>query len=541
MKKYLLMAAASMMMMPMAAQETYENAKLVQEDLNGTARYVGMGGAMEALGADISTIGTNPAGIGVFRHSVVNGSFSYFSQANVPDFAKGDKSGMSFDQIGFVWGHYDSEGSLNLSFNYHKSRNFNYILSAAAGLGNKASQNTQSYIKMIAEDKDGVSYPNVSDTKYGLMGNDVSTSQLDNLYYNNFIFDSEGMPYYNFASDYLMNREHSGYIGEYDFNISGSLNDRVFLGLTVGIKDVHYKAFGSYTENLVNGANQSIGSVTVNDERRITGDGFDVKAGVIFRPVETSPFRVGIYVHTPTWYDLTTENVTTFDNQTALRGYNPGWRGSEAYDFKLYTPWKFGLSLGHTIGKQIALGATYEFADYSHIDSRFNTGEEYDWYYDDIYETSSSDRAMNDHTKRTLKGVSMLKLGAEYKPVPEVAFRVGYNYLSPMYKEEGFKDPSVDSYGSNYASATDYTNWKATNRLTFGVGYNLGKLSLDLAYQYTGQTGDFKPFTDSWADVRALDPATGKVVVVDQIDNYADKVEVKNNRHQLLMTLGYHF
>lgn len=541
MKKYLLMAAASMMMMPMAAQETYENAKLVQEDLNGTARYVGMGGAMEALGADISTIGTNPAGIGVFRHSVVNGSFSYFSQADVPDFAKGDKSGMSFDQIGFVWGHYDSEGSLNLSFNYHKSRNFNYILSAAAGLGNKASQNTQSYIKMIAEDKDGVSYPNVSDTKYGLMGNDVSTSQLDNLYYNNFIFDSEGMPYYNFASDYLMNREHSGYIGEYDFNISGSLHDRVFLGLTVGIKDVHYKAFGSYTENLVNGANQSIGSVTVNDERRITGDGFDVKAGVIFRPVETSPFRVGIYVHTPTWYDLTTENVTTFDNQTALRGYNPGWRGSEAYDFKLYTPWKFGLSLGHTIGKQIALGATYEFADYSHIDSRFNTGEEYDWYYDDIYETSSSDRAMNDHTKRTLKGVSMLKLGAEYKPVPEVAFRVGYNYLSPMYKEEGFKDPSVDSYGSNYASATDYTNWKATNRLTFGVGYNLGKLSLDLAYQYTGQTGDFKPFTDSWADVRALDPATGKVVVVDQIDNYADKVEVKNNRHQLLMTLGYHF
>ena len=35
------------------AQETYENTKLVDNDLNGTARYVGMGGAMEALGADI--------------------------------------------------------------------------------------------------------------------------------------------------------------------------------------------------------------------------------------------------------------------------------------------------------------------------------------------------------------------------------------------------------------------------------------------------------------------------------------------------------
>ena len=31
------------------AQETYENAKLANQDLNGTARYVGMGGAMDAL------------------------------------------------------------------------------------------------------------------------------------------------------------------------------------------------------------------------------------------------------------------------------------------------------------------------------------------------------------------------------------------------------------------------------------------------------------------------------------------------------------
>lgn len=43
----------------MAAQETYEVAEVSTQDLNGTARYVGMGGAMEALGADLSTISTN--------------------------------------------------------------------------------------------------------------------------------------------------------------------------------------------------------------------------------------------------------------------------------------------------------------------------------------------------------------------------------------------------------------------------------------------------------------------------------------------------
>ena len=62
-KIQLIMTAILLAVVPAAAQETYENAKIAAEDLNGTARYVGMGGAMDALGADISTISTNPAGI----------------------------------------------------------------------------------------------------------------------------------------------------------------------------------------------------------------------------------------------------------------------------------------------------------------------------------------------------------------------------------------------------------------------------------------------------------------------------------------------
>ena len=65
MKKIISLAVLSLAMLPAAAQDTYENARLLGSDLNGTARYVGMGGALDALGADISTIGTNPAGIGI--------------------------------------------------------------------------------------------------------------------------------------------------------------------------------------------------------------------------------------------------------------------------------------------------------------------------------------------------------------------------------------------------------------------------------------------------------------------------------------------
>ncbi len=38
------------------AQETYLNANLLKPELTGTARYVGMGGAMEARGAGLSAL-----------------------------------------------------------------------------------------------------------------------------------------------------------------------------------------------------------------------------------------------------------------------------------------------------------------------------------------------------------------------------------------------------------------------------------------------------------------------------------------------------
>lgn len=43
-KKCFFLAAMSVLTLPMLAQETYENTKLIDNDLNGTARYVGMGG-----------------------------------------------------------------------------------------------------------------------------------------------------------------------------------------------------------------------------------------------------------------------------------------------------------------------------------------------------------------------------------------------------------------------------------------------------------------------------------------------------------------
>lgn len=137
MKKIITMAAMAVTLST-AAQDTYQSAQLAGDDLNGTARYVGMGGAMEALGADLSTMGTNPAGIGMFRKSQasVSGGLQVFGgnyESNtLNSYLDGKKTTGSFDQIGFVLttkaGH---DSYLNFGFNFHKSKNFNQLLSAA--------------------------------------------------------------------------------------------------------------------------------------------------------------------------------------------------------------------------------------------------------------------------------------------------------------------------------------------------------------------------------------------------------------------------
>ena len=547
MKKILSIMTAAMLGTAVSAQETYDNPQLATKDLNGTARYVGMGGPMEALGADLSTIGTNPAGIGMFRRSMVAGSFGFNSQQDAKSFGNANKTNMSFDQAGFVYSMRSGRHSmLNFGFNYTKSKNFDQILTAAGRLNN-ASQNKLSAMK----NANGVY--TLQDKNNGLVSNSGAYSQADYLYsnvlFNHYkepaenepadptnaglkdgviVYDNTGLPVYYNATGYDFGRSTTGYIGQYDFNVSGNSNDRFYWGFTVGIYDVHYNSSSLYSESLVDGG-KAIGDVAMNDERKITGTGFDVKAGLIFRPAEESPFRIGLYVHTPTWYDLTTRNYTVLNNNTD-KAYGSTERGksSESYDFKFYTPWRFGVSLGHTVGNYLALGATYEYADYTTNDIRVNDGGEVD-YWGNYYETSSRDEAMKQNIKNSLKGVHTVKVGMEFKPEKNFAVRLGYNYQSAMYNKDGYKDGSLESYGTYYASTTDYTNWKDTHRFTAGVGYNYGKFSFDLAYQYSQTNGDFYPF------MSYVDDSEPK------FDNVCDAVKVSNKRNQLLFTVGYKF
>lgn len=515
MKKIVFAALALAAVLPAAAQETYEVAEVATQDLNGTARYVGMGGAMEALGADISTISTNPAGIGLFRKSMVSTSMGLITQGGESSWASANKTNFSFDQLGFVVSTRLSRTSfVNFGFNYHKSRNFNQILS-------------------VADRLDGASQSKLTLDKFaqGVIRNsdDLTYSQVDVLYhealYDTNLILADGSfntNAYRFDGDsYSFNRGNTGYIGEYDINISGNIGNCIYLGMTMGIHDVNYRGYSLYDER-VKGNPLNLNSATLEDSRDIDGTGYEVKVGAIIRPIEESPFRFGLYINSPIFYDLRSVNRTGLRlNGEYYADENPR---HDDFKYEFRTPWKFGASIGHTIGSNFAIGATYEYSDYGATDARIKGDEQYDWYYDSYYTKSEKDKEMNDHIKQTLKGVSTLKVGAEFKPTSQIAIRAGYNYVSPMYKEDAYRGVDVYSLGNYFSSESDYTNWKATHRLTAGVGFSFNNnLKLDLAYQYQTKKGQFLPFAGS------------------DDDNLPFDKEITNNRHQFLVTLGYSF
>ena len=124
------------------SQSQLDAFKYSQTELNGTARYLGMGGAFGALGGDISTIGTNPAGIGIYRSNDIVASFGYSitdveSKYGGQTFNMG-KNRWNFDNAGVVFstkvGNVTSLRYVNFAFNYQRVKSFNRNMTMAGDL-----------------------------------------------------------------------------------------------------------------------------------------------------------------------------------------------------------------------------------------------------------------------------------------------------------------------------------------------------------------------------------------------------------------------
>lgn len=516
----------------------YDMSGFYNTELNGTARYVGMGGAMNALGGDLSVMSTNPAGIGLYRRSdvAVSGGVAAFNN-DMGEFGKAKETRGTINQAGFVYTNHVDGPSLkyfNLGFNYHKLNNFrgksnwqgSFIYNDNNGNRHYASQTmlmsdmTNGMGAGILEEDDYNAIKNATnannyyqnDPNLGwltIMG--IRTGLISPMISNNTnkLDRYEGYEAFN-GGNY--SSETRGGIDSYDFNMSFNFNDRFYLGLTLGALDVNYDYYSRYSEDLFDiyatDPTQSVGSYAIENWKKTTGSGFNLTMGAIVRPIEESAFRFGIAVKTPTWYRLTDTYSTSVSSN--IGGKTAGEQTGLTYDYRFQTPWSFNLSVGHTIGNFLALDAEYDYTDYS-------TAK--------LKDADGIDGDENKYIKDMLKASHSFKVGAEWRIAPDFALRAGYNYLSNvMDTKKAYYMPGYNSINTR----TEYANMKNAYNLTFGFGYSGNNFYADLAYLYNRRNYDFYPFglsTTGGSEVNDMIPPT----------------KLKAERQQVLLTIGYKF
>lgn len=523
MKKNLLMVCGWLVIASATAQNAYDAERVLGSELNGTARFVGMGGAMSALGGDISVIGTNPAGLGIYRSNDVAISFGFNNTATESSFngtnMNESRTRASLDQVGFVYtnkiGNNTSLRFVNFGFNYHKSKNFNRLFSVGGALDGMSQTNyladeLEAWGMNSASEFDAVLDAQNPYSGYwnkypvlGIMG--ITTGLVD--------YPNDAVIGWNGHSNNFFSRETGG-INEYDFSVAFNIEDRFYIGATLGVYDLKYNRFSSYTEYLNDDEGYENGGYTLDNYYGLEGTGVDFKLGVIARPFEESPFRIGLAVHTPTWYDMTENYNATLNSditywgetysQTLSDELNPDYL---IYDYRLTTPWKFNVSMGTTLQNLVAIGAEYEYQDYSSTQLEDMDGYELGGQTD---------------VKEFLKGVHTLRVGMEARMAPQFSIRAGYNYSTAAFQDYAYNPLSL------YGTSTDFNNTQSKNTFTFGLGYRGSVIYADLAYKYDMYKSDFCVFDSNY------NFSTGETDLL-------PAAQVDNSRHQLLLTLGARF
>jgi hypothetical protein len=500
------------------AQSAYHAETIAESDLNGTARYIGMGGALGALGADLSTMSNNPAGTGLYRRS--DASFTFGGVFTGNEGAMGhDRGRMSVDQAGVLFvlgGDGGSLRNINFGVNYQKKRN--HLTNFAGGLDLAGGSQTFQLAEMATDAYyDNNAFGILADHTAPKRKSDTGELVYDGIFDDNYLawqdgvdkkFQFIGLP--ATASNYR--RASYGSNSQIDFNLSANIIDRVFAGISVGIYTMGYDREAAYSEKT------EYADYILRNRYHYSADGVDVKLGFIFRPIEDSPFRFGLTAHTPIWYKVRDYNNLNVNANSIYGNTVVGDYTTETFECNFRTPWKFGVSLGHTVGNFLAIGAEYEYSDLPSCKYYYNRGDSY----------ASDFVPINENIKANLKGQHTVKVGVEAKPDDAFAVRLGYNFVSAPFKNDAYNH--LD-YNSSYTE-TDFTNWKDIHRITFGVGYRYKGGYIDLAYQYQMQNGDFYAY-DYGGNYNAYS-STGSC-------GAPAPTRITNNRSQVVATLGFKF
>jgi len=444
------------------AQNEVDALRFSQTYYQGTARSMAMGGAFGALGADFSTLSTNPAGMGLYRSS----EFTFTPEISTAKtastyngmFGEDSRTNLGISNLGFVITNPIPEGTTSTPWKYYQ---------IAFGMNKTNTFNNRSFIR---GDNDEHSLVDVYlDEVWDYYPEDIEQQFPFDIYPAWYVYvidtirDDNGNLLYSSPVPQGGIRQQEllktwGSSSEWLFAASANLDDKLFLGATVGLPYIRFFKESIYSESDVTDSDPFFDEWSYRETIETRGWGINLKLGAILWPVDW--VRIGAAFHTPTfyyglndvWYTSTEARLVPFYSNEMT--YNRKDSPTGEYEYELSTPLKAIGSIAFIIGKYGSLSADYEFVDYSNMKLRA---------VDYTFTTE------NDAIKNLYAATSNLRFGTEWR-LSNFSFRAGYAI-----------------YGSPYAQGNDFE----FTSMSFGLGYSERDFSLDLAYVNGQRSNDY--------------------------------------------------
>ena len=452
----------------------------------GTARSMAMAGAFTSLGGDLSSMGINPAGLAMFRHNEISISpmMGFQNSTNsAQDWGDNQQSRFAISNFSTTFKLYEGSSSnlvsLNVGLGYNRVADFNYrygYSSMSAPSDSPYRSINDAFVRQLGQggvfpDNDGALNYAFGDAYYwgGILA------------YNNWLIDAERDEFgdywtsantlgVNASVGHTVGVESKGSIGEYQVALAANFNNTLYVGGTIGIQYVHWDRQFYYGEDYIYNGQQPVYAdgtpiaepaewLDYNQAVEMSGAGVNFKLGAIYRPFPA--LRLGAAIHTPTYYALDRTYQAYMGSN-----YNPNGdttlpledMGEQTWDFVSPTRLMFGAS--YTFGRMAVVSVDYERTWYNGMRVK-NIPDGFDL----------SEEDYRAEFKANYKGANTLRIGAEIKPLSVVSLRAGYGISDAMLRND------KELY---YNTPTTYK----TTCISAGLGFQLGAVSLDLAYQY---------------------------------------------------------
>ncbi|MEN8929339.1 MAG: outer membrane protein transport protein [Flavobacteriales bacterium] len=454
MKRYSLIFIGIVMAFSANAQNETDALRYSYLNYNGTARFAGLGGAMGALGADMSAISLNPAGMArysrndfSFTGNLTNTNASGFYDGNTVD---ANRTNFNISNIGAVFvrplGLESPSLWKSIQFGVTSNRVNDFQSETRIEGGNDKSM-LSSYTNYLNDN--GIPLNSVSDFYEGLAF-DAGLLTHDSL-------SGRYTPWYNESNADIEQTKRTVTTGaqyQTDIAVSGNYNGKLYVGGSIGLPRIRYNTNSTYTENFV-----TVDSVydtegfSMKEDISTRGSGFNFKLGVIYAPVKF--LRVGLALHTPTWYSLTDQYSTQFNSDFTDNNFDAIKNSPDGtFDYRLRTPGRILASAAFLYKKRGFISLEYEYVDYSTATLNDDFAAQFSYGFN----------AENAVSKEIYQGASIFKLGAEFRMTNFWTVRGGYSYFGSPIKEQ-------------YAEVDG-----ARNNLSAGVGYRNRDFSIDFTY-----------------------------------------------------------